>query len=65
MSDDKVVHNIEVTDESLAVIRRALVDQQHKSATSEEYDALDVALDELPEETTENAHEFAKEVMVI
>lgn len=61
--DDKVVHQAEVTDESLAVIRRTLRDQQHKAATSEEYDALETALDELPEETLTNSEEFAKRVL--
>lgn len=62
--DDTVVHKAKLTDDSVAVIRRALRDQQHKSATSEEWDALDIALDELPEEITEEASEFAKEVLV-
>lgn len=63
MSDDKVVHKSKLTDESVAVIRRTLRHQQHHSATSEEYDALEIALDELPEVTTENAEQFAKGVL--
>lgn len=61
--DDEVVHQAEVTDQSLAVVRRALRDQQHKAATSEEYDALETALDELPEETLAGSEEFAKKVL--
>jgi len=62
-SDDELVHNADLSDQSLAVVRRTLRDQQHKSATTEEWEALEAALDELPEVTTESAEEFAKGVL--